>query len=55
MSLYAVKIEYGQLVLCQILDLPTQRHLISRTIETEAKGAHKPGARSPCCAIGHCR
>ena len=38
---------------CQILERPTQRLLISRTIETEAKKAHKPGAISPCCAVDH--
>ena len=45
--------EYGQLELCQIFERSTQRLLISRTIETEAKKAHKPEARSPCCAAGH--
>ena len=27
--------------------------MISCSIETEAKKAHKPGERSPCCAIRH--
>ena len=45
--------EDPQLELCQIFEQFTQRLLISRTIETEAKKAHKPGARSSCCAIGH--
>ena len=52
-SLHAVKIEYRQLTFCQIFERPTQRLLISCTIETEAKMAHKPGVRSPCCAVGH--
>ena len=42
-----------QTELCQILKRPTQRLLISSTIETEAKKAPKPGARAPCCAVGH--
>ena len=37
LTLHAVKIEYGQLELCQIFEWSTQRLLISRTIETEAK------------------
>ena len=41
-SLHAVKIAYGQLELCQIFEQSTQRLLISRTIKTEAKKAHKP-------------
>ena len=36
-SLHMVKIEYGQLVFCQIFERPTQRLLISRTIKVEAK------------------
>ena len=52
-SLHAVKIEYGELVFCQIFKRPTQRLLISCTIETEAKKAYKPWTRSPCCAVGH--
>ena len=43
---------YGQLVSCQILERPTQRLQVSRSIETEAKKAHKPGERSPYCAVG---
>ena len=39
--------------LCQIFEWPTQRLLISCTIETEVRKAHKPEARSPCCAVGH--
>ena len=38
--------EYVQLELCQIFEQSTQRLLLSRMIETEAKKAHKPGARS---------
>ena len=51
--LHLVKIEYRQLELCQLFEHPTQRLLISHTIETEAKKAHKPGVISPCCAVGH--
>ena len=34
-----MKIEYGQLELCLLFERPTQRLLISHTIETEAKKA----------------
>ena len=45
LTLHKVKTEYGQLVFCQTFERPTQRLLIGRTIKTEAKKAHKPGAR----------
>ena len=35
----------------QIFEWPTQRLLISRTIETEAIKVHKHGEISPCCAV----
>ena len=53
LTLLRYDIKYGHLVFCQIFEWPTQTLLINRTIETEAKKAHKPGARSPWCAVGH--
>ena len=50
---HLVKIEYRQLLFCQVFEQPTQRLMISHLIKTEAKKTHKPRARSPCCAIGH--
>ena len=40
-SLHVVKIEYRQLMLCQVFEWPTQRLLISHKIEAEANTMYR--------------